>query len=126
MGVEGRDLIDFGERKLHLLRQGDEMRGRQMTVMVLNEMQMLDQKIAPPRPVGEQGLDVGGRMRIDLAALGRARRPAPAGSPAPVRRQGRWLLGYTHFSSRNPKTGPQSCRNSPMCRLFNRRILLKY
>ena len=82
MGVEGRDLIDFGERELHLLRQGGEMRGRQMTVMVLDEMQMLDQQIAPPRPIGEQRLHFFERLRIDLPALRCTRRPAPAGSPA--------------------------------------------
>ena len=82
MGVEGRDLVDFGERELHLLRQGGEMRGGQMAVMVLDEMQMLDQQIAPPRPVGQQRQHLFERLRIDLPALRRARRPAPAGSPA--------------------------------------------
>ena len=82
MRVEGRDLIDFGQRKLHLLRQRGEMRGGQMAVMVLDQMQMLDQQIAPARPVGEQRLHLVERLRIDLPALRRARRSAPAGSPA--------------------------------------------
>ena len=86
MGVEGRDLIDFGERELHLLRQGGQMRGGQMTVMILDEMQMLDQEIAPPRPVGQQRQHLLERLRVDLPALRRARRPAPASAPARVGR----------------------------------------
>ena len=59
------------------------MRGGEMAVVILNEMQMLDQQIAPARPVGEQRADFVERLRIDLAALGRARRPASAGRAAP-------------------------------------------
>ena len=55
------------------------MRGGEMAVMVLDQMQMLDQEIAPARPVGEQRAHFIERLRIDLAALGRARRPAAAG-----------------------------------------------
>ena len=40
--------------------------------MVLDEMKMFDQEIAAARPVGEQGLHVGERGRVDLAALWRA------------------------------------------------------
>jgi hypothetical protein len=47
MGVEGRDLVDLGERELHLLRQRGEMRGGEITVAVLDQMQMLDQEVAP-------------------------------------------------------------------------------
>jgi hypothetical protein len=47
MGVEGRDLVDLGERELHLLRQRGEVRGGEITVAVLDEVQMLDQEIAP-------------------------------------------------------------------------------
>ena len=54
------------------------MRGGKMPVMVLDEMQVLDQQIAPARPVGEQCAHLVERRRVDLAALGRARRPAPA------------------------------------------------
>ena len=80
MRIEGRDLVDFGVRHLHLLRERGEMRGGEMAVMVLDQMQMLDQQIAPARPVGEQRAHLVERRRIDLTALGRARRPAPAGT----------------------------------------------
>ena len=52
MRVEGRDLVDLGQRHLHLGGERGEMRGGEMAVVVLDEMQMLDQQIAPARPVG--------------------------------------------------------------------------
>ncbi len=107
MGVEGRDLIDLGERELHFLRQGGEMGGREMTVMVLNQMQMLDQEIAPARPIGQQARALpralsdrpGGPSAC--AAAGAARRPragwaarsaaARSGSSCPFKAQKRQL-----------------------------------
>ena len=79
MRIEGRDLVDFGERELHLRRQRSEMRRGEMAVVVLDQMQMLDQQIAPARPVDQQRLHFFKRLRIDLAAFGRPRRPAAAG-----------------------------------------------
>ncbi len=78
MRIEGRDLVDFGERELHLGGQRGEMRGGQIAVMILDQMQMLDQQIAPARPVGEQRAHFLKRRGVDLAALGRTRRPAAA------------------------------------------------
>ena len=43
-----------------------------MAVLVLDQMQMLDQQVALARAVAKQGCDFAGRLRIDLAALGRA------------------------------------------------------
>ena len=84
MRIEGRDLVDLGLRHLHLGGERREMRGGEMAVMILDQMQMLDQQIAPARPVGEQRAHLLERRRIDLAALGRARRPAAAaGAVAP-------------------------------------------
>ncbi len=70
MGVEGRGLEHFRERKLHLVGEGREMGGGNLVIFVLDQMQMLDQEIAPPRPVAEQELDLVRRGRIDLASLG--------------------------------------------------------
>ena len=78
MGVEGRDLVDLGERELHLLRQRREMGGGEMAVAVLDQVQMLDQQVAPARAIAEQRAHLVERLRIDLAALGRARRLAAA------------------------------------------------
>ena len=69
MGIEGRDLVDLGQRKLHLLRQRGEMRGRDVPVMVLDQVQVLDQQVAPPRPVGKQRLHLGERVGLDLTAF---------------------------------------------------------
>ncbi len=48
------------------------MRRRQMAVAVLDQMQMLDQEVAPARPIAQQGAHLVARARIDLAALGGA------------------------------------------------------
>src|SRR6266849_4417343 len=85
MGVEGRDLVDLRERELHLLRERGEMRGGEVPVAVLDEMQMLDQQVAPALPLPEQRAHLGERRRIDLAALGGAWRAAAGGAIARVR-----------------------------------------
>src|SRR5688572_18569458 len=74
MRVECRDLVNFGERQLHFGRKRGEMRGGEMAVFVLNEMQMLDQQITPARPVAEQRDNLVERLRVDLAAFRRAAR----------------------------------------------------
>src|SRR5262249_52569229 len=85
MGVEGRDLVDLGERELHLLRQRGEMRGGEITVAVLDQVQMLDQEIAPALALAQQRAHLRQRPRLDLAALGRfARAVAPSQSAAIV------------------------------------------
>ena len=66
------------------------MRGREVAVAVLDQMQMLDQQIAPARRVAEQRAHLVERRRIDLAALGRAARPALAAAAAARRR----ILGF--------------------------------
>ena len=76
MRIEGRDLIDFGQRQFHFGGERGEMRGGKTAVGVLNEMQMLDQQIAPARLVAEQRADFLERLRIDLPAFRRAARPA--------------------------------------------------
>jgi hypothetical protein len=53
-----------------------------MTVTILNEMQMFDQEIAPALAVAKERPYLFARLRIDLTALWRTRRPAPAASPA--------------------------------------------
>jgi hypothetical protein len=41
-----------------------------LAVGILNQMQVLDQKVAPPRPVAEQKRNLLSGLRVDLAALG--------------------------------------------------------
>jgi hypothetical protein len=52
-------------------------------VAVLDEVEVLDQEIAPARPVGQERLHLVERLRIDLAAL-----RGPAGAAAAFRRLG--------------------------------------
>jgi hypothetical protein len=49
-----------------------------MPELVLDEMEMLDQKIAAARPVGQERLNFIKRLGVDLAALRGRRRPAAA------------------------------------------------
>ena len=61
--VEGRDFVDLGRRELELLRERDEVRGRQAAVRVLDAVQVLDQQVRAPRRVAEQRADLGERRR---------------------------------------------------------------
>ena len=76
--VECCDLIDFGLRQLHFSGERRHVRGRDVPVPILNEMQMLDQQVAPARLIAQQRADFGGGLGIDLTALGRAARFSPA------------------------------------------------
>jgi GAF domain-containing protein len=83
MSVERRDLVDFGERELHLLRQRGEMRGGEISVAVLDQVQMFDQEIAPALAVAQQRAHLRERLRLDLASFRRlARAVAPSQSSA--------------------------------------------
>src|SRR5712691_5558428 len=77
MGVERGDLIDLDEREPHLLGERPEMPRIEAPEMVLQQMQVLDQQIAPPFAVAQQRLHLGEGRRIDLPPL-RVIRPAPA------------------------------------------------
>ena len=79
MGVEGRDLVDLGLGQLHLVGQRRQMGRRQVTVSVLDQVQILDQQIALPRRIAQQGANPVERGRIDLAALGNRAGLAPPG-----------------------------------------------
>ena len=75
------------------------MRGGQLPVMILDQMQVLDQQVAPARPVGEQPAHLLERLQIDLATLGGARRPAAAG---PVGTGTRWRLHVHRYTPGQP------------------------
>src|SRR5262249_31876407 len=77
MRVERRDLVNLGQREFHLLGERGQVCRRQMPVAILNEMQMLDQKIALPRSSAQQRTHVRQRLRLDLPTLRRSGR-APA------------------------------------------------
>ena len=77
MGVERGDLVDLDQRQPHLLGERRQMARVQAAEMVLQQMQVLDQQVAPALAVAEQRLNLGERCRIDLPAL-RMIGPAPA------------------------------------------------
>ena len=79
MGVEGRDLVDLGLGQLHLVGQRRQMGRREMAAGVLDQVQILDQQIALPRRIAQQGANPVERGRIDLAALGSRAGLAPPG-----------------------------------------------
>ena len=111
MGVEGRDLVHLRERELHLLRERGEMRGGEMAVPVLDQMQMLDEKVAPPRPLAEKRAHLVERLGFDLAALGgfpRAVAPPRPGRSIIGPRIHAWNPSGLHNNeSRRLKTSPQ-------------------
>ena len=71
MRVEGRGLEHLGEGELHLVGKRGEMSGRDLVIFVLDQVQIFDQEVAPPRPVAEQLLDLVRGGGIDLPPLGR-------------------------------------------------------
>src|SRR4051812_43877496 len=97
MGVERGDLIHLGHGQAHLGGERREMACVQAPVMVLQEMQVLDQKVAPPRAVAEKRPHLVLRARVDLTALRKLARPAASG--AGVNAAGR-LSAAVRFAAR--------------------------
>jgi hypothetical protein len=60
------------------------MCGGQISVAVLDEMQVLDQQVAPARLVAEQRADLVERCRVNLSALRRLGRAALAPRPIAI------------------------------------------
>ena len=69
MVVEGRDLVDLGHGQFQLGAEGDDVRRGDMTVGILNAVQVLDQQVTPARVGAEQGGDFRLRLRILLPPL---------------------------------------------------------
>ena len=78
MRVEGRGLEYFRERQLHFIGERSKVRGGDLMISVLDQMQMLDQEIASARAVTEQLLDLGRSLWIDLTAFRRRFAPPPS------------------------------------------------
>ena len=54
VGVEGGDLVDLGHRQFHFLGQGGQVAGRKVAVTVLDQVQVLDQQVAPAGKIGQK------------------------------------------------------------------------
>jgi hypothetical protein len=80
MSIERGDLVDLDKGEPHLLGQRREMPSMQAPEVVLQQMQMFDQQVAPAPALAEQRLDLAERGGIDLPPL-RMIRPAPSPRP---------------------------------------------
>ena len=84
MRIERCGFVDRRLRQPHLLGERREMRGAEVAVAVLDQVQVLDQQIALARPVAEQRAYLVERLLLDLAPLGMAPVPPFARSRAAV------------------------------------------
>ena len=57
--IKGGDLVDLGLRQTQQLRQGRQMRRAQLSVTVVDPVQVFDQQIVPPRRRPDQGRHLG-------------------------------------------------------------------
>src|SRR5258706_3136257 len=70
--IERRNFVYLGLRQPHFLRQRGQVRGRQMSVVILDPMQVLDQEISAAWCIAEQRANLLARHRVDRATLGLA------------------------------------------------------
>ena len=80
MSIERGDLVDLDEGEPHLLGERREMPRMQAPEMVLQQVQVFDQQVAPALAFAEQFLHLAQRGGIDLPPL-RIIRPAPPARP---------------------------------------------
>jgi hypothetical protein len=73
------------------------MCGREIPVLILDKMKMLDQQIAAARTIGQQSTNFNQGLRIDLSPFRSAGRAAPATAPV-CRGSGRHLFRKAHCS----------------------------
>ena len=111
VGVEGRDLVNLGLGQAHLVGERGQMRGREMAVAVLDQVQVLDQQIAPARPVAEQRLHLLERLVVDLPPLGMP--AAPPFARARMALPARLACGFDHLATRSLSLGFPARRGYP-------------
>ena len=70
MGIEGRDLVDLCHAQAHFLGQSTQMRCGKMAIFILDEVQILNQQIAPARAVAQQRAHLFPWSVLKLTALG--------------------------------------------------------
>jgi hypothetical protein len=71
--IESGDFVDLCRRQAHVARERDEMGRGEVSVAILDSVQVLDHQITASRRVAEQRLNFGERHRIDRATLELAR-----------------------------------------------------
>src|ERR1700682_6420238 len=98
MRIEGRGLEHLSEGELHLVGERCEVGRRNLVPSVLDEVQIFDQQVAPPRPVAQQKRNLFSRLWIDLAALGGRFGPLSAFAQMFERADFLHVLDYPSFS----------------------------
>ena len=95
MGVERGDLVDLDQRQPHLFGERRQMACMQATEMILQQMQMLDQQVAPALAITEQCLNYLPKLPDRPGGLwdGRDR----AGAPSPGECGGRVSPGNAYW-----------------------------
>ena len=101
MGVERGDLVDLDQGEPHLLGERRHVARVQAAEMILQQVQMLDQQVAPAIAIAEQGLDLVECRWIDLPALGMVE-PAPS----PGARMNAAVMPYGLRHDRTPSPSP--------------------
>ena len=91
MRIERGDLVDLDERQPHLLRERHQMPRMEAVIFVLQQMQMLDEEIALPRPLAQQRLHFGERLGLDLPPLRQIPPAAPPGAGTDAARRAHGL-----------------------------------
>ena len=94
--VERRHLIDLGLGEAHLAGQGGEMSGRQMAVLVLDQVQVFDQQIMPSWLVPQKFLNVLHRRRLGLPAFRECACPGLAATARAHRFEIAWVCVLVH------------------------------
>ena len=72
MVIKTCDLVNLGHRQAHLMRERGQMSRRQVVKLILDFVQMFDQKIAFAGRISEQTLHLEQRVEINDPALGLA------------------------------------------------------
>ena len=75
--VERGDLVDLHLAQAHLVGQGADVLGPEAAELVLDQVQVLDQQVAPPRAVAQEAAHVREGGVVDLPALRLGRVAAP-------------------------------------------------
>ena len=121
--IEARDLVDLGLRQAHLLREGGEMRRREVAEAILDLVQVLDQEVALARLVAEQSpaprASASGSTRRPLGAARLRCRVDASGAIGMTGRE-RFRAAPRHApigtSRRAPRPGSRSSTHRPECR----------
>jgi hypothetical protein len=79
VGIERGDFVHLRQGKRHFRGKGLQVLGLEAAESVLDQVQMFDQQVAPPRPLAKQVADCLQRLGLELTAFVEGRRLSAAG-----------------------------------------------